>query len=215
MRGSIAVAVILMLACGGSDPSPPAPGPQPQPAPQPEPQPPQPQPQPQPQPTPQPQPQPQPPAPQPQPQPQPQPPAPQPEPPPPPPEPQPTACFLEEGGHGEWLYHFTDFSGDCGPGTDFSSNMAPGTSFWPSGPIDTSPYTECRTLSNVVSSDRCQKNISRECLTGGGDVTLHLVEEFHQESATRITFAIDFRRDPMGERVVGCSGQYHGTITKQ
>lgn len=206
MRGSLALALVVMLGCGGGDPSPaPEPQPQPQPDPQPpapQPQPPAPQPAPQPQPTPTPQPQPEPP-PQPEPQPQPQ------------PQPQPTACFLEEGGHGEWLYHFTRFEGDCGSGTDFSSNMAPGTSFWPSGPIDTSPYTECQTLSNVVSSDRCQKNISRQCLTGGGDVTLHLVEEFHQESATRITFAIDFRRDPMGERVVGCSGRYYGTITKQ
>ncbi|ABC81525.1 hypothetical protein [Anaeromyxobacter dehalogenans] len=205
MRGSIAVAVIVMLACGGGDPSPPAPGPQPQPQPQPDPQPPPPQPQPDPQPAPQPQPPP--PAPQPEPQP------PPPEPPPPPP--QPTACFLEEGGHGEWLYHFARIEGDCGAGNDFSSNMAPGTSFTPWGPIDTSPYTSCETLSNVVSSDRCQKNISRECLTGGGDVTFHLVEEFHQESATRITFAMDFRRDPMGERVIGCSGTYYGTITKQ
>jgi hypothetical protein len=93
--------------------------------------------------------------------------------------------------------------------------MAPGTSFTPWGPIDTSPYTECQTLSNVVSSDRCQKDISRQCITGGGDVVLHLVEEFHQESPTRITFSVDFRRDQTQERVVPCSGKYYGTITKR
>ena len=150
---------------------------------------------------------------QPPPEPKPEPPTqPQPQPQPPP---QPTACFLEEGGHGDWLYEFSRVEGDCGPATDFASDMAPGTSFTPWGPIDSSPYTECQTLSNVVSSDRCQKNISRRCLTGGGDVSFHLVEEFHQESPTRITFAVDYRRDAYGERVVACSGQYYGTITKK
>lgn len=174
MRRPIALAILMLLACGGGEPS--------------SPEPPEPQPQPQPQPEPQPQPQPQ---------------------------PQPTACFLEEGGHGEWLYHFTRVEGDCGPGTDFTSSMAPGTSFTPWGPIDSSVYTECQTLTNVVSPDHCQKDISRQCLTGGGDVTFHIVEEFRQESPTRITFIVDYRRDAYGERVVACSGQYYGTITKQ
>ncbi len=136
-------------------------------------------------------------------------------PPPSPPPPEPAACFLEEGGHGDWVYHFERVEGDCGPGIDFVSGMAPGTSFTPWGPIDSSPYTECQTLTNVVSSDHCQKNISRQCLTGGGDVSFHLIEEFHQESSTRITFAVDYRRDAYGERVIACSGQYYGTITKK
>ncbi len=154
---------------------------------------------------------------------EPTPPAPQPsqpppaEPTPPPSQPPPTespptaaACFLEEGGHGEWLYHFTRVEGGCGPGQDFTSNMAPGTSFIHVGPIPA--VWDCETHMNVVSSDRCQKNISRHCF--GEDTDLSLLAQFHQESPTRITFSFDERHEAT-MYTIACVGRYFGTITKQ
>jgi len=145
--------------------------------------------------------------------PQPQPPPSQPPPAQPPPsQPPPSAaCFLEEGGHGDWAYQFTRTDGDCGPGKDFVSGMAPGTSFFHFGP--TPEALDCQTRTNVVSSDHCQKNITRRCRTEEYDISL--VAEFHQESPTRVAFTLDERWDAVAPYAVGCAGRYFGTLTQQ
>jgi len=198
-----AMAIGLALACGG--PREPDPAPDPTSTPQPPPAEPQPPPPANPQPTP--------PA---DPQPPPTPPPADPQPQPPAPEPPAARCFLEDSGHGTWNYRFTGVEGSCEwPGHEFTSDMPPGTSFLHTGPIPPDgDRWHCETQTNVVSSDKCNKVITRHCWAE--DVSIELVDEFQQVSATKVTFSLDeqWETGPMAGRYT-CHARYHGVMEKQ
>lgn len=66
---------------------------------------------------------------------------------------------------------------------------------------------------NVVSSDRCQKNIARHCTSYSGDLNFRIVMSFHQESPTLVTFSFDYRQEGHPLAVEPCSARYYGRIT--